>query len=310
MFKILTLIYLFVILYTNISYGDEGYKIIVKVNAEIISNYDIKKEKNYLIALNPKILNIPKDEITKLAKNSLIREIIKKEEVSKYYEVDYNSKEDLIPLKEKLYTTLNINTEEELRIYLTKYDLILEEVLEKIAIENSWNLLIYQKYKDKVNINKVKIKKNLELESSTTDKEKLFLLSEILFTANNQEEFEENYQKILNTIKAKDFKSAATIYSSSDTAKFGGEIGWMGKKDISKKIYKKISALKINEFTEPFKIAAGFLLINLDSVKEEDRNNLEETYNNIIIKETNKQLNQYSVIYYKKIEKQSFIYEG
>ena len=96
----------------------------------------------------------------------------------------------------------------------------------------------------------------------------------------------------------------------SETAKFGGEIGWVGKNDISKKIYKQISTLKINEFTEPLKIGTGFLLVNLDGIKEQEKeNNLEEKFNRIMSKETNRQLNQYSTIYFKKIEKQSFIYE-
>ena len=125
-----------------------------------------------------------------------------------------------------------------------------------------------------------------------------------------EEEYDDGYKKILDTIKKKDFKSAATIYSLSDTAKFGGEIGWVSKNEISEKIYKQISTLKINEFTKPLKMATGFLLINLDAIKQEEKkNNFEEQYNNIIMKETNRQLNQYSTIYFKKLEKQSFIYE-
>jgi len=310
MFKILTLIHLLVALgFSCISSANGEYKIIVKVNGEIISNHDIKKEKNYLSALNPKILNIPEDEIKKISKQSLIREIIKEKEISKFFDIDYQSP-DLIRLTKNLYIRLNINSEEEFKVYLTKYDLDLKDVLKKLAIESNWNALIYKKYKDQINIDKDKIKKNLELRSSIAKTEKLFLLSEIVFTAKNKEEYDDGYKKIIDTIKKKDFKSAATIYSLSDTAKFGGEIGWVRKNEISEKIYKQISTLKINEFTKPFKMATGFLLINLDAIKQEERkNNFEEQYNNIIMKETNRQLNQYSTIYFKKLEKQSFVYE-
>ena len=310
MFKILTLIYLFIILCPHISYSIDSYKIIVKVNNKIISNHDITKEKNYLSALNPKILNLPEDEIKKIAKQSLIREIIKEKEISIYYDVDYQSPE-LIKLAEILYTRLNINSEEEFKIYLTKYDLNLKDVLKKLAIESNWNALIYQKYKNQINIDKDKIKKNLELESSIAKTEKLFLLSEIVFTAKNNEEYNNGYQKILEIIKDKDFSSAATIYSVSDSGKFGGEIGWVRKNDVTEKIYKQISTLKINEFTKPIKVATGFLLLNIDDIKIEEREkNLDEQYDNIVIKETNRQLNQYSSIYFKKIEKKSFIYEN
>ena len=123
-------------------------------------------------------------------------------------------------------------------------------------------------------------------------------------------EYDDNYRKIIDTIKEKGFRSAATIYSSSDTAKFGGEIGWVGKNDISEKVYKQISGLQINEVSKPIKIGSGFLLLNLDSLKEVEReDNLEEKYNLIINNETNRQLNQHSTIYYKKIKSISFIYD-
>jgi len=291
------------------SYAQGDYRIIVKVNNEIISNHDIKKEKNYLSALNPQILNIPENEIKKISEQSLIREIIKQREVSKYFNADYRPS-NLDQMVRDLYTRLNINSEEEFKNYLIKYDLSLKDVVRKLAIEANWNLLIYEKYKNQININEDKIKKKFELENSTVKTEKLFLLSEIVFNAKNQEEYDNNYQKIVDTIKERGFKTAATIYSLSDTAKFAGEIGWLSKRDINKKFYKQLSTLKINEFTKPIKIATGFMLLNLDDIKEgKKENNFEEEFNKAVAKETNRQLNQYSTIYYKKLEKQSFIYE-
>jgi len=220
MFKILTLVYFFIVLCTSsISYAKDDYKIIVKLNSEIISNYDIKKEKKYLSALNPGITNLPEDEIEEISKQSLIREIIKEKEVGKYYIINYESLQNLIPLAKNMYTRLNINSMEEFKIYLTKYDLNLEDILKKLAIETNWNSLIYEKYKNQINIDEDKIKKKLELEYSIAGKEKLFLLSEIIFSAKNKKEYADNYKKILDTINTKDFKSAATIYSSSDTAR-------------------------------------------------------------------------------------------
>ena len=53
-------------------------KIITKVDNEIITNIDIKNEKKYLLFLNPKLDQLNRNQINKLAKNSLITEIIKK----------------------------------------------------------------------------------------------------------------------------------------------------------------------------------------------------------------------------------------
>ena len=167
---------------SSMSYAQGDYKIIVKVNNEIISNHDIEKEKNYLSALNPQILNISENEIKKISKQSLIREIIKQREVSKYFNADYRPS-NLDQMVRDLYTRLNINSEEEFKNYLIKYDLSLKDVVRKLAIEANWNLLIYEKYKNQININEDKIKKKFELENSTVKTEKLFLLSEIVLNA-------------------------------------------------------------------------------------------------------------------------------
>ena len=53
-------------------------RIVFKINNEIITSIDIKNELNYLTALNPKILELEKNEIFEIAKNSIIREKIKK----------------------------------------------------------------------------------------------------------------------------------------------------------------------------------------------------------------------------------------
>ena len=309
MFKIIIFVYFFINLCGNFSFADNDYKIVVKVNKRIISNYDIRKEIEYLSALNPKILSISKEDIQKIAKKSLIREIIKDKETSKYFK-NIDLSPDLTSPLNNIYTKLNITSEEEFVGYLTKFDLDLKDVRKKLAIELNWNSMIDQIYKSKINVDKDKIKKNLELESASSKVKKKFLISEIVFTAKNKEEFNDKYKKIVDSIEEKDFKSTATIYSSSDTSQFEGKIGWVSKNDVSEEIYQQIYKLKINEFSKPIKIGAGFILINLDAVKEEKQKiNLEEKFAYIINKETNRQLNQYSSIHYKKIERQSFIYE-
>ena len=309
MSKIIIFIYLFISLLGGISFADSNYKIVVKVNDQIISNHDIEREVVYLSALNPKILSISKNEIQKIAKNSLIREIVKETEILKHFNNDTNLSPDLTNPMKNIYSRLNISTEAEFNDYLTKFNLELENVREKLSIELNWNAMIYQLYKNKINIDRDKIKENLELESTDSKIKKMFLISEIVFTAKNKEGFDSIYQKIVDSIEQKGFKSTATIYSLSDTAQFDGKIGWVGKGDVSKEIYQNIYNLKINEFSKPLKIGAGFIIINLDAVKEEEQIiNLEKKFDSMVSKEMNRQLTQHSSIHYKKIEKQSFIY--
>ena len=69
----------------NFSYASTEIKIISKINNEIITNFDVEKEYDYLIALNNELREIPKKEALKVAKNSLIREKIKTSEIKKFY---------------------------------------------------------------------------------------------------------------------------------------------------------------------------------------------------------------------------------
>ena len=49
-----------------------------KVNNQIITNFDVKNEKNYLLALNPNLRNLSEENINRYAIDSIINERIKK----------------------------------------------------------------------------------------------------------------------------------------------------------------------------------------------------------------------------------------
>ena len=68
-------------------------KILYKVNDSIITNYDIFEEVNYLVSLNKNLTQLNKIQLSSNAEKSLIREIIKKDEINKFYEINY--KEEL-----------------------------------------------------------------------------------------------------------------------------------------------------------------------------------------------------------------------
>ena len=68
--------YLFVLFFfffsISISNSTNNIFIVAKVDGKIITNFDIKKEADYLKTLNPKLLNLEKKRIYDLSKNSLI----------------------------------------------------------------------------------------------------------------------------------------------------------------------------------------------------------------------------------------------
>ena len=61
--------------------------IAVTVDDEIITNYDIQKEANYLKILNPNLSQLDDKKILEISKESLIREIIKKNEIDKVFDL-------------------------------------------------------------------------------------------------------------------------------------------------------------------------------------------------------------------------------
>ena len=84
--KILPIIVIFLFSITRLFANSDIY-ISVTINDSIISNFDIKKEKSYLIILNPKLSNLEEGKALKVAKNSLINEIIKEKELIKIFDL-------------------------------------------------------------------------------------------------------------------------------------------------------------------------------------------------------------------------------
>jgi len=284
--------------------------IIAKINNEIITNHDLKVETKYLEALNPNLQNLTKDQKEKVAKESIIREKIKTSEILKYFELGQNANylDEIIIAN---YTKLGLKNEIEFKNYLSKYSLTIDDIKKKFEIEATWNSLIFQKYKDQVEIDIEKLKKKLNEEKSKLNKREEFLLSEIFFNAQNKKELEKKYKKILESIKEIGFKNTANIYSISDSAKFGGSIGWINKNRISKIIFNELLKIKIGEFTRPINIPGGIVIIKINDKRTSELEiDFDSELKKMIQYEKNKQLKQFSSIYYKKVKNNSEIYEN
>jgi len=296
-------------LLSNKVIAENKYEIIVNINSQIITNFDIQKETKYLFALNPSLDNLSKKQIKEISKKSLIREKIKENEILKYYIINYEDPQLAIFLI-NIYKRLGIVDEAEFNTYLSKFDLDISSVIKKIAIEKAWNKLIFDKFRNQISVDELKIKEELEKKLDKSEIQTSFLISEILFQPKNEKEYQDIYNNIIKTVEENSFKSAASIYSISDSSINSGEIGWVKKNEISKLIYKELNKLKIGDISQPIKVASGFLMIYLEDLKKvEQEINLDQELKKIIMVEKNRQLNEYSIIYYKKIEKQIFINE-
>ena len=283
-------------------------EILFKIENEIITSQDIKNEYKYLLVLNNDIGKLEENKIFEISKKSIIREKIKKIEISKNFKELVVDEEYLDNIFANIYTKIGINNLSDFKKYLINNDISFENVKEKIQIETLWNELIYAKFFSRVKVDKNKLKKKfLENKKETT---KSYLLSEIFFKVLTINDLNNRYLEIKNTIDAEGFSNAALTYSISDTSNVGGKIGWVNENEINEKINKKIYNLEIGGYTEPILMPAGFLILQVSEIKEEKNEvNIDKEMNRLIKLSTNSQLNQFSSIYFNKIKKNTTINE-
>ena len=281
----------------------------VKLQNEIITNLDIDDEKKYLFFLNPRLLELEELQINKIAIDSLINEIIKKKEVERIFSLDQNEKL-LDVVENNLLLKKNIKNKEEFVQILNNQKLDYNNIKQKLLVEALWNQLIFKKYSENVVINREELKTNILSQYNKNKKKFSYNLSEIFFAESIGENIKQRMSDINKSISEIGFENTANIYSIASTAKKGGLIGWVNELQISSKIGIEIKKLDINQVTKPIKVQNGFIIIKLNDKKEFNQKiNIDEQLKRLINNETNRQLNNFSTIYYKKLKKNIDIYE-
>ena len=290
---------IFIFLLLNSSLSKANVNIVVKIDDKIITNYDIQNEANYLKLLNPNLKELDNENILKLSKESLIREIIKKNEIKKIFNLSLENPLANEYLKD-LYTKLDFNDEKEFNEYiLSSSNYSLDDIKQKIKIEIAWNELIYFKYKNQLNIDKEKLKFKIEQLDNEVIRE--YKLSEIVFNKKKDETLQNQIDLIKSNISEIGFNNAANIFSISDSAKFGGNIGWVDEKNLSEKLLENLKKIDIGQHTDIIQIGNNFIIIKIDEIKESNAPiNKEKELAKMIKFETNKQLNQFSRIFFDK----------
>jgi len=294
------LIFLFTIICVQVQSIET--KIIHSIQNEIITNIDIKNEFKYLVALNNSLKELGKEKILSISNESIIREKIKKIEILKNFK-ELKLDEDYYKLLLKnIYSRLKLKSINEFEIYLKEYDLKIDDIKKKITIDALWNELIIQKYKNQISINETKIRKEIIKNSKIQSKE--YQLSEIIFEVTNKDEIEKKYNEVVKSINEIGFENSAATYSFSESAKVGGDIGWINENSLNDDIKGNINSLQIGEITKPIVLSSGILVLKLINTKNiENTIDIENEVKKVINYERSRQLNQYSKIYYNKIKK-------
>jgi len=294
----------------NIFFSNDGYakknKILFKVNNEIITSIDLLEETKFLRAINEELENVDNSVIYEISKKSIIRNKIKEIELSKKIENANIKENDLKKILLNYFSRFNINSEIELENFFNEKKINKKYVEKRISTEILWNEYIFIKYSKNIKINENQIRNELK----NKKKQYKYLLSEILFNLETNENLKHKYEKIKKVIKDKGFAEAALSFSIASSSDKGGKLEWIKETSLNNKIREKIKNMNIGNHTTPIVIPGGFLILKIDDRKmTEIEINIENEIKQISKKKTNEQLNQFSSIYFNKIKKNIIINE-
>ncbi len=303
--------FLLIVIFSNNLNASNKIKIVKKVNEEIITNFDVYKEINYLTALNNSLENLSIEDQYKIAEESIIREKIKYSEITKFIDIENFDNIKLIDnVMFNLINDLGLNNKTELENYLLNFQINSLDVKKKITIEVLWNQLISSKYKDKININENELLNKIQKKKLNNKNILEYDLSEIIFQAKDKEELETKIKLINQSILEIGFKNTANKFSISNTSKLGGKVGKVKENQLSKKILNELNIIDIGGYTKPIKIGNGFMILLINN-KEIINQKIDENVllNNMIEFEKQKQFDSFSQIYFNKVKINTRIYE-
>jgi peptidyl-prolyl cis-trans isomerase SurA len=297
LFLYLVLLFLF---YGNSSFSIEN-KILLKIENQIITSLDVNNEFKYLIALNPNIKNSKREDILRLSKRSIIQEKIKKIEIEKNFNNPQIPQKILEQILQNVYSRIGLANLDDFKEYLIKNNIDFENVKNKLEVEALWNELILIKFSSKVKINEKNLREQINNNSKFL---KSYLLSEISFEVSNLKNLEDKFIEISDVINNQGFDFAALKYSVSPSSSLGGKLDWINENSLNKSIKLAIDNLEINDFTKPISVPGGFLILQVNDIKNTKIEiNVEKELNKLKNYEKNNQLNQYSKIYFNKVKK-------
>ena len=234
-------------------------KILLKVNNELITTIDILNEINYLKSINKNINNLENKKIIEIARNSLIKDKIKKIALKPIIKKIEINDDDFKRILISNYSNTGFTKIDEISLHLKEYNVKPELIRNKMTINAIWSQFIYDKYSKNIKIDTDKLKQDIQKNESQTE----YLLSEIVFDLKEKQTINEKFNIIKNAIEKNGFENTALIYSISETSTSGGNIGWVSENSINKKILKEITEININNFTKPLVIPGGYLILKV-----------------------------------------------
>lgn len=301
--------FLFLIYFTVVteSFSSFSNKIVVNVEDQIISSYELKNKIKTMLILNKQELNQTNIDQTKnQALQNLINLKLKKTEVIKY---------SISPMKgtvnnylKNVSTSYNTDLEGFKKIFLERnldFDLYLNDIKTELA----WQNLIFQIYKSKVTLDEKEIDKELNQIVLQQKNVLEYNLGEITVILEDFSKKNIKIKEVEDHLNAFGFERTAKKLSMSSSSVSGGNLGWINSKSLSKKISEVVKKMKIGQVSKPIIQADNLLflkLIDKKMVRSEDIN-IDKLREQIINVKKNGILDLYSNNHLSKIKNKAFI---
>ena len=301
--KISVIITLLILFLNNNLYGFNS-KIIVKVEDEIITNYDLKNKILITLILSNQEINQQNiDELKKAVLDQLINLKLKKMELSKY-----KIKKDEGTINSYL-KSISGNNIQNFKNKFFENNLDFELFLDEVDTEIRWQQLIYTLYGKKIDINEATI--DVEVEKIIKERSNVeeFELYEIEINSNLDIPEKQIIEDILKKINTIGFENSALNFSASTTSSQKGYLGWINGKTLSKEIYLILSKMKIGEVSKPIKKQNNILFLKLNNKRtiKPEQLEIKKLKSDIIEKKKAGLFNLYSQSRLSKLKNNSFI---
>ena len=279
-------------------------KIIVKIDNNIITDYELKnKLKTSLILSNQEINQINIDKNKRRALLYLIDLKLKTNELSKYnVEVDkLNVHNQLLALSE--------NNIIEFEKKFQKFGINFESFIEELKIETAWKQLMYKIYKEKVKINQEELEKQVLNYIKNSSNITELKISEIEINLDENFNYESEVTFINKEIQKNGFGETALKFSSSPSSKNFGNIGWVNEESLSPQISKILRNMKVGDISPPIKNINTLLFLQLTDKKitKAENINIQELKKRMSEQKKNELFNLYSRSHLSKLKNNSLI---
>tara|TARA_B100001248_G_scaffold209252_1_gene163321 strand:+ start:28853 stop:29785 length:933 start_codon:yes stop_codon:yes gene_type:complete len=291
------LILLFLNIYNN-AWTSISNKIVVKVENEIITNYDIKnKILSSLILAGDEINQENIDNLKRQALDSLIQLKLKKIELKKT-----TIQKDNKQINSYL-NSISSNDIVGLRKKFENNGLDYELFVKEIEIQFKWQELIYKLYSKKIQFDEGIINKDLEKLIKNQSNIVEFNLSEIELATNDKETDKEVISNLLSRIDKEGFEAIAIKYSISSNAKNKGNLGWINSNALSQQILDIVSKMRIGEVSSVIKRQGSLLILKLNDKRISKTNdiNVAALKENLIVQKRNELFNLHSRSHLSKL---------